>query len=466
MWSFDKYSDNIAVIDDNGTSLSYSKLLSESLELYDHIGERCLVFVFCNNCIGSLLGYVTFINNRVVPLLINADLNKDSIDKLIQSYQPNYLWVPDLLSKQYDYDKIYSKYGYSLLKACDKKIDLNEDLALLLTTSGSTGSPKYVRQSYNNIESNTKSIVEYLKIEEMDRAITTLPMNYTYGLSIINTHLYVGATILMTEKTILQREFWSFFKQNQATTFGGVPYTYEILHKLRFEKMVLPSLKYVTQAGGKLSKEMQKIFASYSEDSGIKFVIMYGQCEATARMSYLPSEKMTTHLGSIGIPIPGGKFVIVSDEGEEIKSPNSPGELEYIGPNVTMGYSVSKEDLIKGDERNGVLLTGDIAQYDEDGYYYIVGRKKRFLKVFGNRVNLDEIEQLIKDRYVGIECAVAGTDDNIRIFVIGVNDKNDLRRYLSNKTGLNISAFSIITVEQIPKNDSGKVLYEILNRDY
>ena len=466
MWDFDKYDSNLAIIDDCGLSISYSELSMESSVLYGNIGGRCLIFILCRNSIGSLLGYVSAIDNRVVPLLLNADLDSESIERLIASYQPNYLWVPNESIRQFDYEAVYSRYGYSLLKTGNPDVSLNADLALLLTTSGSTGSPKFVRQSYKNIESNTKSIVEYLKIGSSDRAITTLPMNYTYGLSIINTHLFMGATLLMTEKTIIQKEFWSFFKQYCATTFGGVPYTYEILHKLRFERMDLPSLRYITQAGGKLSKEMQRIFASYSENTGVKFVIMYGQCEATARMSYLPPEEIANHLGSIGIPIPGGRFKIISDNGNEINDISSPGELEYIGPNVTMGYSFSKEDLFKGDERNGTLLTGDIAQFDENGFYYIVGRKKRFLKVFGNRINLDEIEQMLKDRYVGIDCAVAGIDDDVRIFVARDGGGDEMRKFLSSKTGLNVKAFSVIRIEQIPKNDSGKILYDVLNRDY
>ena len=463
MWNLNAFGDNIAIVEDTGAFLTYDQLSEESQKLYSKIGERCLIFILCRNSISSIKGYVAALNNNVVPLLLNADLNSKALSNLLFEYSPKYVWAPNETDCLTGFDRIFDDGSYALFKnQGETNYGLYKDLALLLTTSGSTGSPKFVRQSYDNIKSNTKSIVEYLKIVPSDRAITTLPMNYTYGLSIINTHLFSGATLLVTEKTLMQKEFWTFLKEQKATTFGGVPYTYEMLHRLRFERMDLPSLRYITQAGGKLSVELQKSFVAFSQKTGIGFIIMYGQCEATARMSYLPAECSADHLGSIGIAIPGGKFKVMADDGTEITTCNKPGELVYIGSNVTLGYSFSKEDLFKGDERDGVLHTGDIAQFDENGYYYIVGRMKRFLKVFGNRVNLDEIEQLVKDKYVGIDCAVSGTDDHIEVFVTNFNDIDDIRKYLAHRTGLNPVAFNVHLIEQIPKNDSGKTLYEQL----
>lgn len=463
LWDLKAYSNSTAIIDDSGTSLTYEQLLDASQELFSHINERSLMFILCRNAISSIIGYVSALNNHVVPLLLNADLEAGAISQLLTQYGPKYIWAPKKTKNWPEFEETYTDGNYSLLKSNEStKCMLHKDLALLLTTSGSTGSPKFVRQSYMNIKSNTESIIEYLRITSSDRAITTLPMNYTYGLSIINTHLYSGATLLVTDKTLMQKEFWTFLKEQKATTFGGVPYTYEMLHRLRFERMNLPSLRYITQAGGKLSVKLQKSFVDFSQKTGIEFVIMYGQCEATARMSYLPAENSADHLGSIGIAIPGGRFKLIADDGSEITACDTPGELVYIGPNVTLGYSFSKTDLCKGDERNGTLVTGDIAQFDKDGFYYIVGRKKRFLKVFGNRVNLDEIEQLVKDKCVGIDCAVSGTDDHVEVFVTNFDETEEIRKYLAHRTGLNLVAFSVHRIEQIPKNDSGKTLYEQL----
>lgn len=339
---------------------------------------------------------------------------------------------------------------------------MHDDLALLLTTSGSTGSPKLVRQSYKNIEANTKSIVEYLNLDETERPITTLPMNYTYGISILNTHLWVGASIILTEKGLTQKEFWTQLKEYNATSFGGVPYTYEMLFRLRFLRMQLPSLRYLTQAGGKLSPELHEKFAQWTIDTNKKFIVMYGQTEATARMAYLPAEKSLEKYGSMGIAIPNGKFTLIDVNGNEITTPDTVGELVYEGENVTLGYAQCGDDLIKGDERFGKLITGDMAKFDKDKFFYIVGRKKRFLKIYGNRVNLDETERLIKSHFSDIECACGGIDDKMNIFITNINYKDKIINFITEKTGLNRVAFNVVYIENIPKNEAGKTLYKKL----
>lgn len=264
----------------------------------------------------------------------------------------------------------------------------------------------------------------------------------------------------------MQKEFWQFFKEAGATSFGGVPYTYEMLDRLRFFRMELPSLRTMTQAGGKLTPELHKKFAEYAKEKDTKFIVMYGQCEATARMGYLPAEKSLEKCGSMGIAIPGGKFHLIDVNGQYITEPHVTGELVYEGTNVTLGYAECGEDLIKGDERHGVLQTGDMAQFDEDGYYYIVGRKKRFLKIYGNRVNLDEIDRLVKARFDNIDCASAGVDDHMYLFVTDGAVAEDVKRFIVSKTGLNSAAFKMIVLEEIPKNDAGKTLYKNLARYY
>ncbi len=215
-----------------------------------------------------------------------------------------------------------------------------------------------------------------------------------------------------------QREFWNFFRDAGASSFGGVPYTYEMLDRMRFMGMALPSLKTMTQAGGKLTPELHRKFAEWAGEHGKKFIVMYGQCEATARMGYLPAEKALEKYGSMGIAIPGGKFQLKDAEGRTITQPHVTGELVYEGRNVTMGYAECGADLAKGDERHGILATGDMAQLNEDGYYYIVGRKKRFLKIYGNRINLDELERLLKGSFPGLDLACGGVDDHLHIFLV------------------------------------------------
>ena len=254
MWQLDKFKNNTAVITESGEKITYGELDAHCHALTDRIGKRCLVFNLCKNEIGSLAGYIGFLNAKIVPLMLKADLDFELLQECIRTYKPDYLHVPSGMVSQFDgYQEVYKNLNYSLLKTpYDCIFELNEELALLLTTSGSTGSPKLVRQSYKNIEANTKSIVEYLNLDESERAITTLPMNYTYGISVLNTHLRAGAGVILTEKGLMQKEFWLQFKEFEATSLAGVPYTYEMLNRLRFFRMDLPSLRYMTQAGGKI----------------------------------------------------------------------------------------------------------------------------------------------------------------------------------------------------------------------
>jgi acyl-coenzyme A synthetase/AMP-(fatty) acid ligase len=468
IWNFDTFGSNPALIKQDGTTVSYADILHASGRLVQHIPQRCLVFNLCANEPGSLLGYVTFLNNRIVPFLVESGLDTDLLASLLDTYRPDFIWCPSRMAPGFkSFRPVYHDFNYSLLKTpYNNEYSLYKHLALLLTTSGSTGSPKLVRLSYENIESNTSSIARYLKLSETQRPITTLPMSYTYGLSIINSHLYTGAAVILTDKTLMQKAFWQQLKKFKATSFGGVPYTYEMLDKLRFFRMDLPALQTMTQAGAKLSPELHRKFAEYAFENGKEFIVMYGQTEATARMAYLPPEKTLEKCGSMGIAIPGGCFSLINDAGKEIDGPDMAGELVYKGKNVSLGYAQCGSDLIRGDERNGVLVTGDIAKRDTDGYYYVVGRKKRFLKIFGTRINLDEVERMLIMAFPNISSACAGKDDRMFVFLTDDTFHDPVKRFLAQKTGLHFSAFRCQTVPQIPKNDAGKTLYKDLARYY
>jgi acyl-CoA synthetase (AMP-forming)/AMP-acid ligase II len=190
---------------------------------------------------------------------------------------------------------------------------------------------------------------------------------------------------------------------------------------------------------------------------------MYGQTEATARMSYLPYKKSLEKCGSIGIAIPNGKFFLINEENKKITDCNRVGELGYAGKNVSLGYAEEAKDLAKGDENHEVLLTGDMAKVDEDGFYWLVGRKKRFLKIYGNRINLDETEDIAKTRFCDVDLACSGVDDKIHVYVTDNKIVDDVRQYLSDKLGLNHKAISVKYIKEIPKNESGKTAYKDLD---
>lgn len=456
--------DALALVSSSGERMTYRQL-DEAASAFAGFGlERDLCFNLCENSPSSVVGYVGLLRQGVVPLLLDRKITSELLEGLLATYTPRYLYVPADQAAGFEaYGQLAQVGSYVLLEAHDARpATLHPDLALLLTTSGSTGSPKLVRQSYRNLEANTQAIIEYLGIGADERAITTLPMNYTYGLSIINTHLAAHATLLLTDDSMNMRPFWDFFKGEGATSFGGVPFTYQMLKRVRFFKMDLPSLRYMTQAGGKLSPELHTEFAQWAQDHGKRFIVMYGQTEATARMGYLPADKSLEKAGSMGIAIPGGRFTLIDVDGNAITTPNVTGELVYEGDNVTLGYAQCREDLAKGDERGGRLETGDMARFDEDGYYYIVGRKKRFLKIFGNRVNLDEIDRLLSVAFEDVRCASTGVDDKMVTYVTDENMVEDVREWLSSTTRLSQSAFSVRYLEEIPLNEAGKVLYKDL----
>lgn len=461
---FERFGTKVAFLDDRGQSVTYKELATFSGEMGEKLEKRTLAFVFCENSAGSAVGYLSFLNNRVVPLMIDRKIDEELREHLISVYQPAYLYFPADMTEEFEVsDILQEKYDYVLARTCyDSRVEMDKRLALLLTTSGSTGSPKLVRQSYTNVQSNAESIAQYLELDDTEKPITTLPMNYTYGLSIINSHMQVGATVLLTDKSMMMKGFWDFMKTEKATSFGGVPFTYELLKKIRFFKMDLPDLRYMTQAGGKLSPELHKEFARWAMERGKKMIVMYGQTEATARMAYLPAEMSLAKYGSMGKAIPGGRFLLIDVEGNVIEEPEVVGELVYEGENVTLGYATCREDLAKGDEREGRLVTGDMAKRDADGYYFIVGRKKRFLKIFGNRVNLDETDQLIKQQFDGLDCASTGVDDKMKTYITDESLVGEVKQFLSAKTHLSESAFDVVYIPEIPKNEAGKTLYKDL----
>ncbi len=457
--------DHLAVIAEDGKEYSYSDLISLMREIeWKSEPGRDLIFCLCENSMASLVGYLGCLNGGAVPLLLDKKIDVELLSNLLNNYLPNYIWAPASMGEILTgYRPVCDLMHYSLFKREQyAPKELFEDLGLLLTTSGSTGSPKLVRMSYVNMQSNAEAIAEYLELDESERAITTLPMNYTYGLSIINSHLQVGAAIILTDVPMNMKRFWDIFKETEATSFGGVPFTYEMLKRMGFFKMDLPSLRYMTQAGGKLGPELHREYAEWCMERGKSFIVMYGQTEASPRMGYLPAQYSLSKYGSMGIPIPRGEFILTDVDGNPISEPGTVGELVYKGDNVTLGYAERPEDLSKGDERGGVLETGDMAKFDEDGFYYIVGRKKRFLKVFGNRVNLDEIDRLIKAEYDGIDCASTGKDDHLVIFITDASVIDSVRQWISATTHLSESAISVRYIDQIPKNEAGKTLYKDL----
>jgi long-chain acyl-CoA synthetase len=452
-----------SIIEENGQIHQVQKMLVDGDVLFSTISSASLVILLCQNQFESVFFYINAVERGVVPVLIDAESDASLVNALITEYHPDYIFTPSIKATQFENYSIEDHLrNYTLLKSEQQNtVTLHPELALLLSTSGTTGSPKLVRLSYSNLVSNASSISEYLGLGSSEKAISSLPMNYSFGLSIINSHLFVGGSVVMTKESITQRGFWNLFKKFNVTSLSGVPYTFDILKKFRLLHADLPSLKMLTQAGGRLSNEMIEYFAQFSTNKGIEFFVMYGQTEGTARLSYLHPQFTSEKLGSIGRPIPDGEFHIIDENGNKIDQPRTAGELVYVGPNVMLGYATCRADLTLGNENKGRLHTGDIAFFDDQGFYFIVGRIKRFIKLFGNRVNLDDLERLLLDR--GVQAACTGKDNALVIYILKQEENDLVKDFLTQKLGIHFSVFDIRIIEEIPKNNSGKTLYSKLS---
>lgn len=452
-----------ALLEPDGASLTYAQLKKAADRVQAWNMGRSLVFCLTGSSIGFIAGYVGFLSSQAVPLLLDRNLAPELLQRLAELYHPAYFWLPQAQTAAFPrFSPVDSLYGYTLLKTGYSDCPpLSPDLSLLLTTSGSTGSPKLVRQSSRNILSNAESIAEYLRLDSTERPILTLPLHYTFGLSVLHSHLLAGGTVLLNESSVIQQEFWDFFERAGATSISGVPMTYTLLNRAGFFERDLPTLRYFTQAGGQLPRSMHRRCAEFARERGLRFYAMYGQTEATARMSYLPCDKAEEKCGSIGIAVPGGSFCLIDDTGAEIAQPQCEGELVYRGPNVALGYAENPGDLAHGDEFGGVLFTGDLALRDEDGFYFITGRKKRMVKLFGSRVSLDECESLLRDRFPGADCACLGRDDHITLFaaVPPKSTAQEMASYLSETLRFPLWAFGAKEIKEIPRNEAGKVQY-------
>lgn len=449
---------DVAAKDDRGESATYGDLIDFSKAFFSAVGRRTLIFIFCENTVGALAAYTASLSSKVVPLLLNAGGDVHDAQKLIDLYKPEFIWIPLKMKSVYaDKEILLESYDYCLIRMHSSAVSLHPDLSLLLSTSGSTGSPKLVRHSYRNVISNAENVAELFELNSNERAIALLPMQYTMGLSVITSHLYAGASLLMISGTMTEMSFWNFIRDEKATSFTGVPFTFELLHRLRFMRMDLPYLKILTQGGGRLRDKLFQEFAEYCLKNDKKFIPTYGQTEGTARMAYLPHHMAAKKIGSIGKAIPNGRLFLIDNDGNEIEEIAAKGEMCFEGPNVTMGYALSAADLLKGDENKGRLNTGDIARRDDDGYYFIEGRKNRFLKLYGLRISLDQIEDMIKNKFK-TDCYATGNDDLMIIYLTVHEIVNDVSEYLVSKTGLFHQSFEIRIIDMIPRNSSGKII--------
>lgn len=438
----ERHGDRTAVVTAEGR-LSYRELAARVDAAAGRLGAgRRLVLLAAVNTIDVLVLYLAALSAGHAVLLVPGD-NAASTDALITSYDPDVVIRPAGTRTRVEQRREGSKH------------DLHPDLALLLSTSGSTGSPKLVRLSYTNLQANAESIVECLGLRPGDRAATTLPLYYCYGLSVVHSHLLCGAGLILTSLSVVDACFWNLFRDGQGTSLAGVPYTFDLLDRIGFDAMSLPHLRYITQAGGRLAPDRVARYAELGRRNGWDFVVMYGQTEATARMSCLPPHLAPTHPHTIGVPVPGGSFRLepLADRTGSTDSTGDLGQLVYSGPNVMMGYARTASDLALGPTLDE-LRTGDVARRTDDGLYEIVGRQTRSAKVFGIRIDLQHVEDTLAGQGLSA-CCVTG-DDAVDVMIEGDRDTPSVRRLVARACRLPENAVRVHRLAALPRLATGK----------
>ncbi len=440
-----------AVVDEAGRTLSYAALderVAVAAEALRARGPRLLGALFSSNTLASLVSYLAALRAGHVPLLLPQDLPVPLRQALLDGYRPAWVAGAGLGA-----DTLPGS-GIELLwnEHADAS-PLHPDLALLLSTSGSTGSARLVRLSGAAVRANAQSIVEYLGLDEHERTVTTLPPSYSYGLSVINSHLLAGGCLVLNEHSVLSREFWALCEQHRPTSLAGVPATHQMLQRAGIARMALPGLRTLTQAGGALGEKLAGTLCAMAQERGWRFFAMYGQTEATARISYVPPERLAHKLGAIGIAIPRGALSL----------DGANGELLYRGPNVMMGYASGRADLARGDDLGGVLRTGDLGRVDADGFFHVTGRLKRFVKLAGKRIGLDEVERALQQA-LDLPVSASGADDRLVVWLEGGDAQAALRAaaFVRDSYGLHRSLFRVANVPSLPLLANGKKDYRPL----
>ena len=403
---------------------------------------RPLILLEAVNESEAIIAYLGALRARWPVILVAEGATGDE-SQIVQAYRPNVI--------------LRRAAGWQPAFASADAIEMHPDLAVLLSTSGTTGAAKLVRLSRQNIAANAAAIAGYLDVRPEDRAMTLLPFHYSYGMSVLHIHLLRGAGLVLTERSLIETDLRALAQRMDVNSLALVPTQFELLDTLDW----LPRLRYITQAGGRLDPVLARRFSDKAVAEGWQLFIMYGQTEAAPRMSYVPPQDAQAWFHTIGRPLEGGSFRLLDATGEEITAVETTGELVYEGPNVMLGYAVTYTDL-GAPAGPSVLHTGDMAERLENGYFRITGRASRFIKLFGLRIGLDEVETQL--RAEGYRVYVTGSDSRLVVFVPPAADLKLLRDRISVLYHLPQSVVMLAPLEAAPLLSSGKVDYRALAR--
>lgn len=438
-----EHGDRLALVFADGGSVTYRELDAEiAARAANFPARRSLIIWAAQATRESILTYLAALalGHPVLPVAPR----KDDIAALIATYQPAAIHGAD---------------GWRHLEQGPARAACHPDLALLLSTSGSTGSPKLVRLSRQNVDSNALAIAAYLELTPQDRSALILPLHYSYGLSVLHAHLAAGASVLIGAPSLMAPDFAE--RIDGCTNLSGVPYSFDLMEEVGFRDRMPMSLRFMTVAGGRLDPDLVMLYGRHMKARGGRFFVMYGQTEATARMAYMKPDQALAHPDCIGDAIPGGRFSLIDEAGVEIRGTHQAGELVYRGPNVMMGYATSQSDLARGADLDA-LKTGDLAERLSNGLYRLVGRRNRFSKIAGLRLAHDEIE--VHLAHAGIAAFVTGDDTALVIAATTGADPAALRLQVAARTGLTANLTRVVILPDLPRHANGKPDYaSILN---
>ncbi len=461
--------DRIALVSPSAASpVTYAELhaLVRDVAARWTASRRQLVFLRVRNDLASVLAFLSLREAGHVVVLVDQALAPELFDALVNAYHPDLIVSSDIgerAGREPAGGELMEmgEVSCTVISARSARPPaLHDQLALCLTTSGSTGSPKLVRLSETALTSNARAIASALDISCDDRAVTCLPLHYAYGLSILTSHLAAGASVVLSADSVMDGAFWSTVRERGVTSLAGVPYTYEMLERLGYGRVIPSSIRTMTQAGGRLSDAATLRAHAFMSERGGRFHVMYGQTEATARMAVLPHEWLPDYVGCAGRAIQGGTLAAYSEAGE-VLGPDDEGELVYRGPNVMLGYATTREDLALGDVQRGVLHTGDLGVVSATGVVRITGRLKRMGKLFGVRVDLDMLETLAGTT---APTAIIEGDNAIIIFAAGGDaaDIEALRARIASRLQVKQRVIDVRRIAALPRTSSGKVDYPTL----
>ncbi len=430
---------------------------------------RGVVFALTRLSLDSVMCYLgAWAAHRPVALL-DPLTRPDHLRELVARYQPALVTGVADPAGQQESGPVPEGYrrvepdgvGPGWQRLAPPEFEPHPDLGVLLATSGSTGDPKMVRLPRRAVLENASAIADALDIRPDDVAPTCLPLFYSYGMSVLNSHLVVGATVLIADGGLVSRSFWDQVAEHRATSLSGVPHSYRLLDGMRWDPAAHPHIKVLTQAGGRLEPRLVTAFDRRMRAVGGRVYVMWGQTEASPRMAVLDAGLTRDKPGSVGTALKGGRILVETPGGGQPAGPQAPGKVIYRGPNVMWGYARGAFDLSAGDTLGGVLDTGDLGYLDGDGCLWLTGRAGRIGKVFGVRINLDDVERVLSP--IG-EFAVVAAGDGVTVFGAGIDAAADdrARKVLGEELRLHPSGYSIEPVDTLPRLASGKVDYRAL----